>query len=98
MSTGTVSQWMINDQSLGLKKHSLVLELAEVYFFLSFCKSSNTCIFFKSLLCLSLASLMHLKTNVIVSCVTRGKVMKRHQSKCLSWQTKSFRMNIFPVF
>ena len=31
ISIGTVSQWMISVHSLGLKKHSLVLELAEVY-------------------------------------------------------------------
>ena len=30
--TGTVSQWMINVQSLGLNRRSLVLELAEVFF------------------------------------------------------------------
>jgi len=29
--TGTVSQWMINVQSLGLNRLSLVLELAEVF-------------------------------------------------------------------
>jgi len=33
MPTGTVSQWMISAQSLGLKEHSLVWELAEVYLF-----------------------------------------------------------------
>jgi hypothetical protein len=32
VKTGTVSQWMINVQSLGLKRHFLVLELAEVCF------------------------------------------------------------------
>jgi len=32
LPTGTVSQWMITVQSLGLNRHSLVLELAEVYF------------------------------------------------------------------
>ena len=32
LKTGTVSQWMINVQSLGLNRHSLVLELAEVFF------------------------------------------------------------------
>jgi hypothetical protein len=37
MPTGTVSQWMISDQSLGLNRLSLVLELAEVYFVFSFC-------------------------------------------------------------
>ena len=32
MSTGTVSQWMMSAQFLGLRKHSFILELAEVYF------------------------------------------------------------------
>jgi hypothetical protein len=33
MSAGTVSQWMISVQYLGLKKHSSVLGLAEVHFY-----------------------------------------------------------------
>jgi hypothetical protein len=32
LKTGTVSQWMISVQYLGLNRHSLVLELAEVFF------------------------------------------------------------------
>ena len=34
LKTGTVSQWMISVQSLGLNRHSLVLELAEVFLLL----------------------------------------------------------------
>ena len=54
--------------------------------------------FFKCLLCLSSPSLMHLNSNVIVSCERKERVMKRHQSKCLNWHTKLFRMSIFLVF
>jgi len=41
MSTGTVSQWMISAQSLGLKEPSLVRELAEVYLLILFLKVSD---------------------------------------------------------
>ena len=45
MLTGTVSQWMINVQSLGLNRLSLVLELAEVFFSFSFCTTLDNVIF-----------------------------------------------------
>jgi len=45
MLTGTVSQWMINVQSLGLNRHSLLLELAEVFFSFSFCTTLDNVIF-----------------------------------------------------
>jgi hypothetical protein len=48
--TGTVSQWMISAHSLGLNRHFLVLELAEVFFSFSFCAADNN-IFSKCLLC-----------------------------------------------
>jgi len=54
--------------------------------------------FSKCLLCLSSPSLMHLNSSVIVSCERKERVMKRHQSNCLSWHTKLLRMSIFLVF
>jgi hypothetical protein len=45
LKTGTVSQWMINVQSLGLNRLSLLLELAEVFFSFSFCTTSDNVIF-----------------------------------------------------
>jgi hypothetical protein len=44
LKTGTVSQWMINVQSLGLNRLSLVLELAKAFFFF-FCTTSENVIF-----------------------------------------------------
>ena len=45
MPTGTVSQWMINVQSLGLNRLFSVLELAEVFFSFFFCTTSDAVIF-----------------------------------------------------
>ena len=53
LPTGTVSQWMINVQSLGLNRLSLVLELAEVFFSFSFCAISDN-VKFSSACCVDL--------------------------------------------
>jgi len=54
LKTGTVSQWMISVQSLGLNRHSLVLELAKAFFSFTFHKTSNNNFLFLSACCADL--------------------------------------------
>ncbi len=48
----------------------------------------------KYLLCLSLLSLKHLKTSVMVSYEIKERVIKKQKMKCLDWQKRFFRMSI----
>lgn len=41
---------------------------------------------------------MHWRTNIIISCDNKEKVIKKQKMKCLKWQIISFRTNTFPMF